>query len=69
MDNKQFSSIQLARKAGYPFRIVGNGGYPATLTGIQPFNDGTFAGLYRYPGGVCFHTLDEIQNCFKIIEK
>lgn len=61
--------IEKMRKDGYPYRIKGNGGYNATLSGMQPLTGGDYMAIYRYPGGSCCHGLEEIQNCFEIIEK
>lgn len=60
--------IKQLREAGYPFKIIGNDGYPATLVGIQRLNDGDFEAVYRYPGGDCCHDLQEIQKYFKVVE-
>lgn len=57
------------RKAGYPLKIKGNGGYNATLVGCQPLFDGDFMGIYRYPGGDCCHDLEEIKRCCEVIEQ
>ena len=43
------------RKDGWPLKIIGNGGYPATLVGCQSLFDGDYMGIYRYPGGDCCH--------------
>lgn len=43
--------IEKMRKDGYPYKIVGNGGYKATLSGIQPLSGGDYMAIYRYPGG------------------
>ena len=43
--------VEKMRKAGYPKKIIGNGGFPATLVNCQPLLDGDFMGIYRYPGG------------------
>lgn len=61
--------IEKMRKDGYPYKIKGNGGYNATLYDIQPLGGGDYMAIYRYPGGVCCHSLDEIGSCFEIIEK
>ena len=57
------------RKDGWPLKIIGNGGYPATLVGCQPLFDGDYMGVYRYPGGDCCHDLEEIKRCFEIVEQ
>jgi hypothetical protein len=61
--------VKHLRSAGYPYRIVGNGGYEAVLVGIQPLNDGDFMAVYRYPGGDACHDLEEIRESCKIVEK
>lgn len=62
-------NIEKMRKAGYPKKIIGNGGYPATLVNCQPLLDGDFMGIYRYPGGDCCHGLKEIKKCFQVVEE
>ena len=52
----------------YPYKILGNDGYKATLIGMQRLNDGDFMGIYRYPGGDCCHSLEEVKKFFIIIE-
>lgn len=44
-------TISDMRKDGYPLKIIGNGGYPATLVDCQPLFEGDYMGIYRYPGG------------------
>lgn len=61
--------VEKMRKAGYPKKIIGNGGYPATLVNCQPLLDGDFMGIYRYPGGDCCHGLEEIKKCFQVVEE
>lgn len=63
------NSIEFLREKGYPYRIKGNEGYTAVLVGIQPLIAGDFMAIYRYPGGETCHSLEEIMNCFEIIEK
>lgn len=63
------SNIEKLRKAGYPRKIKGNGGYIAYLSGIQPLLDGDFEAIYRYPGGECCHDLEEIKRHFEVIEQ
>lgn len=60
--------IKKMRKDGYPYRIVGNGGYKATLYDMQPLLGGEYMAIYRYPGGECCHDLDDIK-CFEVVEK
>lgn len=62
------NTVEKMRKAGYPKKIIGNGGYPATLVNCQPLLEGDFMGIYRYPGGDCCHGLEEIKKCFQIVE-
>jgi hypothetical protein len=59
--------VEKLRKDGYPLKIRGNGGYPATLYGIQQLNDGDYMAIYRYPGGECCHDLNEIKK-FEVVE-
>lgn len=61
--------IEKMRKDGYPLIIIGNGGYKAHLTGIQPLFNGDYMGIYRYPGGECCHGLEEIKKYFEIVEQ
>ena len=56
------------RADGWPLRIIGNGGYKATLVGCQPLFGPDYMGIYRYPGGVTCHDLAEIKRYFKIVE-
>ena len=44
---------------GYPKEIIGNDGYRATLCGVQELSYNDYAGIYRYPGGECCHSLEE----------
>ena len=60
--------VEFLRKKGYPLRIIGNDGCPATLVDIQPLLDGEYEGIYRYPGGDCCHDLDEIKG-FRVVEQ
>lgn len=62
-------TVEKMRKDGYPLKILGNDGYPATLVDCQPLSDGDYMGVYRYPRGECCHDLHEIQNHFTIIEQ
>ena len=61
--------IEKMRKDGYPYKIVGNGGYTATLSGMQPLFGGEYMAIYRYPGGECCHDLKEIKACFTVLEQ
>lgn len=62
--------VEYLRSKGYPLRIKGNDGYPATLVGIQPLTDGDYEALYRYPGGICAHDLDSIYSSgFEVIKQ
>lgn len=63
------TTVEKLRAAGYPLRIKGNDGYSATLVGVQPLLDGDYEALYRYPGGDCVHSLEEIKAYFDVIEK
>lgn len=63
------AAIEKMRKDGYPYKIRGNDGYPATLYNTQPLNDGDYIAIYRYPGGECCHDLEEIKRHFEIIEQ
>ena len=62
-------TVQQMRKEGYPFRIIGNDGYKATLVGCQPLLGSDYMGIYRYPGGDCCHSLEEIKMFFDIVEQ
>ena len=61
-------TIDEMRKDGYPMKIIGNGGYEATLRGCQPLFDGEYMAIYRYAGGEACHSLWEIKKYFKIVE-
>ena len=61
-------TVQEMRKAGYPLKIIGNGGYKATLVSCQPLAHGEYMGIYRYPGGDCCHDLAEIKRYFETPE-
>lgn len=61
--------IEKMRKDGYPYKIIGNGGYKAVLCDIQPLFGNDYMAIYRYPGGDCCHGLEEIRNCFEVIEQ
>lgn len=61
--------IEKMKKDGYPYKMIGNGGYKATLYDMQPLNGGEYMAVYRYPGGVCCHGLEEINQCFEVIER
>ena len=56
------SAIEKLVSEGYPKRIIGNGGYIATLVDMQPLNKWEHLGIYRYPGGVCVHDLEEAKS-------
>ena len=62
-------TVEEMRKDGYPLRIKGHDGYPATLVHCQPLFDGDYLGIYRYPGGECCHDLKEILAHFEIVEQ
>ena len=61
--------IEKMRKDGYPYKIKGNGGYNATLYGMQPLGGGDYMAIYYYPGGPCCHDLAEIKAFFEVIEQ
>lgn len=61
--------IEKMRKDGYPKIIKGNGGCRAYLKDIQPLCGGDYMAIYRYPGGECCHSLEEIQKHCEIIEQ
>lgn len=63
------NKVEFLRSKGYPKKIIGNGGYPATLVDIQPLVDNDYAAVYHYPRGYCVHDLAEIVKYFEIIEK
>lgn len=62
-------TVQEMRAAGYPLKIKGNDGYPATLVDCQPLTGGEYMGVYRYPGGDYCHDLAEIKRYFEIVEQ
>lgn len=62
-------TIDKMRNDGYPYKIIGNGGYTGILAGYQPLTNGDYVAIYRYPGGVCCHDIDEIRKYFDIIEQ
>lgn len=59
--------IEKLRKKGYPYKILGNDNYPATLYGIQPLTNGDYIAIYRYPRGQAIHSLSDMKH-FTIIE-
>ena len=63
------NAVEFLRSKGYPLRIKGNGGYNATLVGMQPLVDGDYMAIYRYPGGDCCHDLESIKSAFTVIEQ
>lgn len=62
-------TVQQMRKEGYPLHIIGNDGYKATLVGCQPLLGHDYMGIYRYPGGDCCHSKEEIKMHFEIVEE
>jgi len=62
-------TIDEMRKDGYPLKITGNDGYPATLVGCQPLFGKEYLAIYRYPGGDVCHGLYDIQNYFTVVEQ
>ena len=46
-----YEQIKKALDAGCPWKIIGNGGYPATLVSYDHYTDGEIMPIYRYPGG------------------
>lgn len=60
--------IEKMRRDGYPYRIKGNSGFEAVLYDIQPLLGSDYMAVYRYPGGECCHSLEDIKF-FEIIEK
>lgn len=62
-------TVEEMRKDGYPLKIKGNDGYPATLVHCQPLFDGDYLGIYRYPRGECCHDLKTILAHFEIVEQ
>ena len=54
--------IEKMIKDGYPKIIKGNGGYRAYLKDVQPLGGGDYMSIYRYPGGECCHSLEEIAS-------
>lgn len=61
--------VEKMRRDGWPLRIIGNGGYKATLVNMQPLSGGDYMGIYRYPGGDCCMDLETIKRCCTILEK
>lgn len=60
--------IEKMRKDGYPYKVKGNGGFTAVLYGMQPLLGSDYMAIYRYPGGECCHSLEDMKH-FEIIEK
>lgn len=60
--------IEKMRKDGYPYKIKGNGSCTAVLYDIQPLSGCDYMAIYRYPGGVCCHGLEDVKR-FEIIER
>ena len=63
------NAIEFLISKGYPKKIIGNDGYIATLTGIQPLIDGDYEAIYKYPGGECVHDLETVKTFFEVIEE
>lgn len=61
--------IEKMRKDGYPYRINGNVGYNAVLYDMQSLCGSDYMAIYSYPGGKCCHDLQEIKQCFEVIEQ
>lgn len=61
-------TVEEMRKDGYPLKIIGNGGYSATLVDCQPLFGSEYLAVYRYPGGCACHSLYEIRN-FTVVEQ
>lgn len=57
--------IKKMRNDGYPLKIKGNDGIEATLCNIQPLSGKDYMAIYRYPGGECCHSLEEIRAHFE----
>lgn len=62
------NAVEELIEMGYPKKIKGNGGYEATLVGVQPLLDGEVAGVYRYPGGDAVHHISEINAFFAKVD-
>lgn len=62
MYTPNLSAIEKLISEGYPKKIIGNGGYTATLVDKQPLNKWEHLGIYQYPGGVCVHSLEEAKS-------
>lgn len=61
-------TVEKMRADGWPLKIIGNDGYPATLVDMQPLFDGDYLGIYRYPGGDCCEDLESIKRCCTVVE-
>ena len=62
-------SIRRLLKDGYPYEIIGNGGYHAVLAGIQPLAGHDYEAVYRYPGGSVCHDLRTVRECFTVVKQ
>ena len=60
--------VEKMRTDGYPMKIKGNDGYEAVLKGCQPLFGNDYMAIYKYPGGECCHSLEEINQHFEVIE-
>ena len=60
--------VDKMRKDGYPMKIKGNDGYGAILKDCQPLFGNDYMAIYKYPGGECCHSLEEINQHFEVIE-
>ena len=67
-----YDYIQKALDAGCPWKIIGNGGYEATLIGYFFGTDHSLIPVYRYPGGGAAQPdlFDGLENgYFKIVQQ
>lgn len=60
--------VEKMRKDGYPMKIKGNGRYEVILKDCQPLLGNDYMAIYKYPGGECCHSLEEINQHFEVIE-
>ena len=64
-----YESIRRLLKDGYPYKIIGNGGYEAVLVDTQRLVNHEYCGIYRYPGGTACHDLESIKSYFTVLEQ
>ena len=65
MKNENISRLL---KDGYPYEIIGSGGYNAVLVDVQPLPDHEYCAVYKYPGGTKIHSLSAVKS-FQVVRQ